>query len=102
MKQVYTSPTPVMAGFIRQVLENAGIRCILKNYFLGSGAGDLPVNETWPEIWVGTEDETRALAVIRETLDAQTNTPAWECPQCHEWIEGQFQGCWKCGYTGQP
>ncbi len=101
MKLVYTSPTPMMTGFIQNVLENAGIRCILKNYFLGSGAGELPVNETWPQLWVSADDESRALEIIRTTLDAQANAPAWECPQCHEQMEGQFQECWKCGYVRQ-
>lgn len=99
MKRVYTSATPMMASFLHDVLENAGIRCILKNYFLSGGTGELPVNETWPELWVQEADETSALAVIRLTLEARTNAPDWTCPSCHERIEGQFQACWNCGYT---
>ncbi len=99
MKRVYTSATPMMAGFIRDVLENAGIHCVLKNYFLSGGTGELPINETWPEIWVHHKDEACALAVIRLTLETQANAPPWECPQCHEQLEGQFASCWNCGYV---
>jgi hypothetical protein len=29
---------------------------------------------------------------------------AWECPNCHTTVEGQFDACWNCGYdkTGLP
>lgn len=99
MKRVYTSATPMMASFLKGVLDNAGIHCILKNYFLSGGTGELPINETWPELWVQAEHETCALAIIRMTLEAQANAPDWTCPNCNERIEGQFQICWNCGYT---
>lgn len=98
MKRVYTSATPMMAGFLKNVLENAGVQCILKNYFLSGGSGELPINETWPELWVRPQDETCALAIIRLTLEAQANARDWVCPTCQERIEGQFQSCWKCGH----
>lgn len=87
-----------MAGFVKSVLENAGIRCTLKNYYLSGAMGDLPINETWPEIWVKEEKETCALALIRLTLETERSSPEWVCPQCRERLEGQFKSCWNCGY----
>ena len=52
MRKVYTSDDSVFIGHVRRVLENNAIRCIIRNDFLLGGAGELPINETWPEIWV--------------------------------------------------
>ena len=52
MRKVYTSHNSAIIGHVRQVLENHAIRSIVRNDFLLGGAGELPVNETWPEIWV--------------------------------------------------
>ncbi len=97
IRRVYTSPTLLMAGFVRTILENAGITCILKNYFLSGASGDLPLNETWPEVWVAERDVECAQSIIQATLTANIQQPDWVCPCCQESIEGQFQNCWNCG-----
>jgi len=98
MKRVYASPTPLMTGFVQGILEQAGIGCVLKNQFLNSASGELPVNETWPELWVRDEDEPRALREIRNALAGDAHAAGWTCPNCGEVLEGQFQACWNCGH----
>ena len=99
MRKIYSSHDSVIVGHTRQVLENHAIRCIVRNDFLLGGAGELPVNETWPELWVvddGDFDRARDLiAAIVETAEA-SDTP-WRCPSCAERMEGQFTDCWACG-----
>jgi len=97
MKRVYTASTPMMAAFFKDILENAGIDCIMKNYFLSSATGELPVNETWPELWVKDADETRARDLITATTESRDTAGKWSCPNCEEILEGQFLQCWNCG-----
>ncbi|MFI0397686.1 MAG: DUF2007 domain-containing protein [Thiolinea sp.] len=96
LKKVYTASTPLMPGFIQQILENAGINCTQRNYFLNGAMGELPFVETWPAIWVDEQDEPRALELIRLTLENPT-TGSWTCSACGETSEAQFQSCWQCG-----
>ncbi|MGF1643575.1 MAG: DUF2007 domain-containing protein [Thiotrichales bacterium] len=100
MRRVYTAPTPLMTGFIQGILEHAGIDYVLKNQFLSGAAGDLPINETWPELWVRDADEARALELIQEILaPLPTAAREWLCPECGEQLEMQFCACWRCGRT---
>lgn len=98
LKKVYTAATPLMPGFIQQVLENAGIPCVMRNYFLNSAMGELPFVETWPAIWVEEQYEHVALELIQATLDNHTTDKGtWTCHHCGETSELQFQNCWQCG-----
>ena len=99
MRKVYGSHDSVIVGHTRQVLENHAIRCIVRNDFLLGGAGELPVNETWPELWVvDDEDYDRARDLIDAIVETAggSGTP-WRCPSCAERMEGQFTDCWACG-----
>ena len=99
MRKVYSSDNGVIIGHVRQVLENHAIPCIVRNEFLSGGAGELPVNETWPEIWVTDErDFDRACALVDAMVaTADEPEPPWCCGSCGERIEGQFTDCWRCG-----
>ena len=99
MRKVYTSDNIAIIGHLRQVLENQAIRCIVRNDFLFGGAGELPVNETWPELWVVDDrhaDRARAL-VDAIVATAHVSEPSWRCASCGEQMEGQFTDCWRCG-----
>lgn len=99
MKKLYVSANVLIVGHLRKVLENQGIACVIRNEYLLGAAGDLPANECWPELWV-TDD--RDYEPARRLVDAYTGPgdvprPAWSCPTCNEWLEGQFSHCWRCG-----
>lgn len=96
LKKVYTAATPLMPGFIQEILENAGIPCQQRNYFLNGAMGELPFVETWPSLWVEEQHERQALELIQATL-AQPSMGIWVCPNCQEILETQFQQCWQCG-----
>lgn len=98
LKKVYTASTPLMPGFIEQVLSNAGIPCVQRNYFLNGAMGELPFVETWPAIWVDEQYEQIALELIRTTLDSHDHG-SWHCTECGETLEAQFQSCWQCGQS---
>jgi len=98
MRRVYVSENRLIVGHLKDVLEQHGIPCVLKNPFLQGGAGELPPIECWPEIWV-TEDRDyeRAREVLDAVLAEQETAAPWTCPQCGERLEGQFTECWQCG-----
>jgi hypothetical protein len=97
VKRLYGSDDRMLVGHLREVLEAQGIACVVRNEFLGGGAGELPPNECWPELWVVEDaDWTRARALVDAQLLPAATEP-WTCPACGETVEGQFAQCWNCG-----
>lgn len=80
----------------RNLLLASGIQSELRNQYLSGALGDLPMMETWPQIYVDDADERRALSVL-ERAAAQTSGPVWICAGCGERMESQFTACWRCG-----
>ena len=99
MRKVYATDNSAIIGHARQVLENHAIPCVVRNDFLLGGAGELPVNETWPEVWViDDRDFDRARALVAAIVAAaHESEPPWRCASCGEQMEGQFTDCWRCG-----
>jgi hypothetical protein len=65
MKRVFTAPSVTEAHLIKGVLENEGIRSIIKNEHLSGLAGEIPAMEAWPEVWVLDDAEAeRAESIL--------------------------------------
>ncbi len=75
---------------------SAGIQSELRNHYLAGALGDLPMLETWPQLFVADEDETPALRALARAAQVPTGSP-WTCEQCSEPLEPQFTHCWRCG-----
>ena len=101
MQRVYTSADIMMVHHLRNVLEDHGIPCLVKNETLGIAAGQLPILECWPELWVVDDgQQPQARELVQEALHAAPAAgPGWTCPGCGEVIEGQFSECWSCGQS---
>ncbi|MEM7465516.1 MAG: DUF2007 domain-containing protein [Pseudomonadota bacterium] len=97
MKRIHTTADFLQAGYLKSILEERGIQCVLKNDYLSGGAGELPLNECWPEIWVIDErDEQLAAKIIEENRQSK-HGENWVCNNCGEQLEAQFSHCWQCG-----
>lgn len=96
MQRIYSGSDPMLAGHLREVLEQHHIPCLLKNAYLSGAAGELPPIEAWPELWVEAEDAARAREILAGQLQCAPQ-PDWKCPCCGERVEGQFGQCWSCG-----
>ena len=98
MKKLYTSHDTLIVGFLKNLLENAGITCLIRNEHLAGAMGELPVNECWQQIWI-TEavDVNRAERLLEDALRDAGAGADWRCPDCRESIEPQFARCWNCG-----
>jgi putative signal transducing protein len=97
MRKVYTSDSLIEIAHLRNLLELAGIGCIVRNERLSSISGEIPFVECWPELWVcRSGDALRARGIIDLALEAPAGGAPWTCPRCGEQIEPQFAECWQC------
>ena len=99
MKRVYSSQNITMVLHLKDVLENQGIVCLIKNENLLGAAGGLPPIDCWPELWVAEDSQyDQAKAIIETALSSQVSPGLpWKCPGCGEEQEPQFTDCWNCG-----
>lgn len=104
--KLYTGRDSLDAHHLHHYLQTNGISSTVMGETLSVARGDLPMTaETLPAVWVHKEDAPRAM----ELANAYINTPKhddpevvakrWNCPDCGELIEGQFEACWNCGAT---
>ena len=101
MKKLTSSPSLITINHFKNVLESEGIACRIKNEYLGGIAGEMPLQEVWPELWIFNElDLDRARQLIDESIIDESPQQSWRCKSCGEENEGQFAACWKCGEAG--
>lgn len=98
MKKVHSAENSVELGFIKGMLEQDGINCLVKNQNLSGALGEIPPLECWPELWVCDDRDFALASKIVDTALAPSsgNNLPWLCG-CGESIEGQFTACWSCG-----
>jgi hypothetical protein len=98
MKRVYAAEHGLMTERIKDILEEEGIDCMIKNQNLSGALGEIPPIECWPEVWVMEDaDYDHAKTIVADLLKVSTEyRTSWIC-KCGEKIEGQFTDCWNCG-----
>lgn len=96
MKRVYRSASLLQVAHARNVLITAGVRCEMRNLHLAGAMGELPMMETWPQLYVEDADEQYAMSVLARASKTPSGPP-WVCDGCNEQLESQFTSCWRCG-----
>jgi hypothetical protein len=96
MKRVLSGNSLPDTTHFKNLLEQSGIPCVIKNRELGGGLGDLPVFDCAPELWVDDAHASRAETLLRESVRPARGAP-WHCSACGEGNEPQFAACWSCG-----
>ncbi len=88
----------------KERLEQADIRCMIKNQRSSDLAGEVPFAEVFPELWVlQDQDYDRARQLLEEApILLPSNENCWTCVGCGERHEGQFVICWNCGQERPP
>lgn len=103
MKKLYASDDRVMLYHINNVMKAEGLECIIKNDLMYSLAGEVPVNEVWPELWlIDTSQQKKAETILAELVtqqQPQMGSDYWQCRKCGEKHEIQFTECWRCGFS---
>lgn len=97
MEKAFTHENSLIVFNLKNVLEDNGIECSIKNEYSGSGAGVLAPFDTWPEIWVENKTQlARAEKIIQQTMNDLSTRDEWVCPDCGERNDGHFYICWNC------
>lgn len=98
MKRLTSNESIAYLGHLKNLLEQSGIDCVLKNEQLSGGLGEIPFLECLPELWVVRDNQlSEALSLLEELARSSPSAPTWRCSACGETNEGQFAVCWHCG-----
>jgi len=98
MKKLTSSESLVTINHYKNVLDSEGIASVIKNAILGGIAGEMPLDQVWPELWVVNDhDYDRAKQLIDVNITDESPKDPWKCRECGEENEGQFAACWNCG-----
>ena len=96
MKRLTSAPNLALATLWADLLCSAGMPTTVQRAYASSIAGEVPPDQTLPELWVcddeRLEQARRLLHELRHPMHRH-----WACPACHEVIEGPFEQCWNCG-----
>ncbi len=103
MKPFYSSLGLHEVHHLKNLLESAGIGCLLKNEGLSTLAGEVPFTECAVQLFLLSDDDRpEADAVLRAWRAGPGLGAAWTCTRCRETLEHQFSTCWKCGSERPP
>lgn len=97
-REVYLAADPVNAEIAKDLLAGHGIPAHVRNQYLWGGMGDLAAN-VYPSVWVDDDvhfDAARELIRRFEAGPLVDGRP-WQCPECGEYLDAQFDICWNCG-----
>lgn len=96
MKRLASAPNLAIATLWADLLSQEGFDVTVQRAFASGIAGEIPPDQSLPELWLLDDDR---LDAARARL-AQLQRPAerrWACPGCGELVEGPFEQCWNCG-----
>jgi len=97
--QLTTADDPIEAGFLRGLLDSAGIEVQLRSMELWTAAVEIYYSEgARPSIWVRKRELEAARQVLTRRHEAGGGE-RWTCPNCGERLEAQFTDCWQCGHS---
>lgn len=96
--EVYLATDEPQAYFLKNLLEDSGIKANVVNDMLVIPAGETVA----PRIWVSQADEARAREILLGWEDSQdepastTEEATWKCSGCGADVEADFEVCWNC------
>ena len=96
MRRLTTAPNLALATLWADMLTQGGIDATVQRAWASSIAGEIPPDQSLPEIWVSDDSQ---LGAARTLLEQLRHAPSrhWVCPGCAEHIDGPFEQCWNCG-----
>jgi hypothetical protein len=83
---------------IKQLLDEKGIPCFVKNEFAIGAMGELSPMDVLPEVWINDPQWLpKAQQFIAEFEHQPTDLSPWICSHCKEQNGASFELCWQCG-----
>jgi uncharacterized paraquat-inducible protein A len=98
MLRVYSAGSLLDAHLVQNLLTEAGIETQILNEYAQGGTGEIPFNQTYPEVWLLNEsDYTAARKIIASFEQRPDATATLVCSECKEINPESFEVCWRCG-----
>ena len=97
MEKIFTSTDAMQIEFLKELLEEEGIKCSIGNQSIYSP--HMSMDGSGLELWVYQDEDIPKALILIEMMTDSTNSPGkpWICPHCGEEVEGHFDLCWSCG-----
>ncbi len=99
MKRIFCSPELFTISRLKDLLEQAGVVCVIRNEVSAGLAGGIPLAESIPELWIQEDQDLAKAEAIKRDWQSEVEIVGgiWRCTACSEQLEPQFTSCWKCG-----
>ena len=96
MKRLSQAPNLALATLWADMLSGAGLPTQVLRAYASGIAGEIPPDQSLPELWITDDDQWPAARTLLHELQ---HPPArrWACRGCNEVIDGPFGQCWRCG-----
>ena len=96
MRRLTTAPNLAIATLWADMLTQGGFDATVQRAYASSIAGEIPPDQSLPEVWVSDDTQLDAARVLLDQLRQGPNRH-WVCRNCHERVDGPFEQCWNCG-----
>ena len=103
MIRIYSASSLPEAHLLLHRLRAERISARVFNENAQGGAGELPLTDIYPEVWIEcSEDEVRARQIVREFESRPAPAGSLVCGTCGESNPSTFEICWKCASVLDP
>lgn len=108
MKVVFSDQDTTRAGYVRNLLQSAGIACYIQNEntrTLGPSVFGYSYTQLLdPTVCILDDSQfEEAISIIDAHLGSSpVDLPEWLCPNCKESNPASFELCWNCQATKLP
>lgn len=100
MRRLMQAPNLLLATLWADQLSAAGLAARVMRAHASSIAGEIPPDQSLPEVWVLDDAQLEEARTLFARWMAASER-RWACPGCGEVIDGPFEVCWNCG-TSAP
>ena len=98
MLKLYAAANLQEAHLIAGMLAQAGIESQLFNQHSQGALGEIPLGESYPEIWLSDERDLGLAKKLLSNYERPVDTSQEVvCGQCGEPNPANFSLCWQCG-----
>ncbi len=102
MKKLYTGKNAIEVNHLRTLLGLEGIEAQARNTYSAPAFGEIPYEDSLPQLWVRERDYERAARILNHEMATNNDDfKIWSCPRCQEEIDGVYGQCWNCGYIAE-
>ncbi|UZG45508.1 DUF2007 domain-containing protein [Caldimonas thermodepolymerans] len=96
MRKLTQAPNLAIATVWADCLNRAGIEASVQRLYASGIAGEIPPDQSLPEVWIADDGQLDAARALLHELQ-HPRERRWVCQACNELIEGPFEQCWNCG-----